>query len=470
VKIRKKSTIKPGCFKNDVIDRNGRMGADACRIMASAIEAVDPYWCVQEQIKFTNNKIEIHNQIIELDCFERIFLIGFGKASVPMAKALMDILGDIIIQAMVITKDEKFTLEDGYRDKLKVFLGGHPVPTQASIDSTQALMSSLPKLTKRDLILVVISGGGSALFTDPIQGISLKDMQSITEDLLMSGGDIYEINTIRKHLDQVKGGRLALRLQPAEVHTIILSDVIGDRLDVIASGPTVPDPTSYRDGLNIIKKYQLEHKTPRSILDIFEKGIQGIYDETLKPGGELNSRVQNHIVGTIVKAALAAKDQAEDLDYHSLIISSYITGQTKDLAEFLEGIILTEQNYGIPVRIPACLILGGETTVEVKGDGIGGRNQDLVMQMVRRLDGRNGVLFISLATDGEDGPTDAAGAVADALVFSEGVDLYNMHVDAYIENFDSYSYFNKLGGLIKIGATGTNVNDLIIILVNHSEM
>jgi glycerate 2-kinase len=467
--LRKKSTITPVCFKNDVIDRNGRMGADACRIMASAIEAVDPYWCVQEKINFTDNKIEINNQLINLDFFERVFLIGFGKASVPMAKALMDILGEIINHAIVITKDEKFSLEDGYRDKLQVFLGGHPVPTQASIDSTQALLSSLPKLTKRDLILVVISGGGSALFTDPIQGVSLKDMQSITEDLLKSGGDIHEINTIRKHLDQVKGGRLALRLQPAEVHTFILSDVIGDRLDMIASGPTVPDPTSYRDGLNIIKKYQLEHKIPWSILDIFKKGIQGIYYETLKPGETINSRVQNHIVGTIIDAALAAKEQAEDLGYHSLIISSFITGPTKELAEFLEGIILTELNYGIPVRKPSCLILGGETTVEVKGDGIGGRNQDLVMQMVRRLEGKSGVLFISLATDGEDGPTDAAGAVTDALVFREGFELYNMHVDTFIDNYDSYSYFNKIGGLLKIGATGTNVNDLIIILLNNSD-
>lgn len=454
-------------FKNRILDRNGILGEDACSIMAAAIEAVDPYVCVNSYIKLSDQNVYFGNQVIEVDRFKRVILIGFGKASVPMANALIDIFGEKISYAAVITKDKRFLVDEDYQRKLQIHLGGHPIPTGESIAATVAILDRLQDLTENDLVLVVISGGGSALFMNPIARVTLNDFQVMTEALLKSGADIHEINTLRKHLDLVKGGRLAMMLKPACVHTFILSDVIGDRLDMIASGPTVPDPTTYREALDIIEKYDLESKVPQSILKILEKGSNGDLPETLKEGEFSEKRVHNHLVGTNIKAAEAAKQQADYLGYHSLIISSHLTGDTKDVAKFLDGIIQTELWHGHPARRPACLIIGGETTVEVKGEGLGGRNQDLVLRMVRRISGKPGILVVSLATDGEDGPTDAAGAACDGLVLGDGTEKLGLNIDTYIENNNSYVYLDELGCLIKTGSTGTNVNDLVIILVDQ---
>lgn len=463
--IKKKISIRS--FINPVLLRNEKMGRDACEIMNAAIKAVDPYRCVREQISLSDEKFKVGNKYYPLDNFQRMFVLGFGKASVPMARSLMDLFGERIIYSKVITKDERFLAANGYQDKLQVLLGGHPIPTAKSIESTQFLLDSLPELTKNDLVWVVVSGGGSALFTKPINNVSLDALQQTTDLLLRSVADIQEINTIRKHLDQVKGGRLAMRLHPASVHTMILSDVIGDRLDMIASGPTVPDPTYFCDALAVIKKYQLKHKIPRSIMKSLEKGAAGKLSETMKPDDRRNIRLENHLVGTNIKAAESARNCAEELGYQSLIVSSHLTGKTEDAADFLDGIIQTELKHQQPVKSPACLIFGGETTVEVKGDGLGGRNQDLALKMVSRLADCPETLFISLATDGEDGPTDAAGAVVDRTVFRDATEQLDMKIEDYIANSNSYNFFKRVGGLIKIGSTGTNVNDLIVILMGE---
>ncbi len=458
----KKMTQSPDSFNNRILDRNGVIGQDASKIMAAALKAVNPYDCV---VNYFNE----HDLASEFDGFDKALLIGFGKASVPMAKALIDKLGNRITSAGVVTKDERFLNEDGYKKKLRVLLGGHPIPTSDSVHSTQAILESLPELTERDLVLVLISGGGSALFTDPFSTVSLEDLQKMTQTLLKSGADIHEINTLRKHLDQVKGGGLIKRLQPAKIHAFILSDVIGDRVDMIASGPTAPDPTTYQDALNIIRKYGLDSQLPRSILRVLEGGIAGEYPETLRREELRVGSVENHIIGSNFDAALAAKKRALDLGYHALVISTHLTGLTSHVADFLNGIIETERLHHQPLQKPACLIFGGETTVEVKGEGQGGRNQDLALRMVPKLAGKGEVLFISLATDGEDGPTDAAGAVADSQVFCEGEDAYGMNINTFIDENDSYNYFKKVGGLIQIGSTGTNVNDLVLIMIKGHE-
>ena len=454
-------------FMNKVIARNNQLGLDACEILNHAIWAVDPYKCVINQIYLDQDELVIGESVLTLNQINRVFLLGFGKAAVPMAKALIDILGEKLSQAAVITKDQEFLSENGYEKKLTVLLGGHPVPTEGSVKSTRLLLSSLPDLCESDLVLVVISGGGSALFTDPVPGVTLEDLQGLTQILLNSGADINEINTIRKHLDRVKGGQLALKLQPAHVASLILSDVIGDRLDVIASGPTVTDPTTYQDALKILARYGVLDQVPCEILKHLEKGRDGLIPETLKQDQLPSDQVVNHLVGTNFLAVEAAYDHAKSLGYHAVIISTAVKGLTEHVADFIEGVMQTVLLHNHPVPKPTCIIFGGEPTVNVTGDGLGGRNMDLTLRMIPKLKGKNGVLFISLATDGEDGPTDAAGAAADADVLQEGRDRFEMNIEDYISTNDAYHYHEIVGGLINTGATGTNVNDLMLLLIER---
>jgi glycerate 2-kinase len=454
-------------FQNSVLKRNGKMGEDACEIMAAAIQAVDPYQCIKDRLLYESGILKIDRQVINLDAYERIFLIGFGKASVPMAEAVIDILGSRLVSASVVAKEASFLAEDGYKQLLKVYLGEHPIPGDGSIQSTRAVLASLPELTSRDLVLVVISGGGSALFTDPVQGISLETMQQMTDTLLRCGADIYEINTLRKHLDQVKGGRLAQRLQPAAVNSLILSDVIGDSLEMIASGPTVPDSTTYHDALDVINRYNLRDVLPPSIMNIIDEGVKGLLPETLKTGIIQPDGLGNYLVGSNQKAASAAGEKAISLGYNSEVISTSLTGLTEDIAVYFGEIIEAEQVENRPVEKPACLIFGGEPTVRVVGSGKGGRNQDLVLRMVPRLSEREDVLFISLATDGEDGPTDAAGAASDSSVYREGTVVKGLIVSTFIDTSNAYQYLDETDALIRVGSTGTNVNDLILIFFDN---
>ena len=444
---------------NSVLERNGRLGQDAGLILASAIQAIDPYQCILNQLRLDGEVFTIDEEQYSLLDFDRISVVGFGKAAVPMAKAVLDCFKERIEFARVITKAPEFLQEAGYLDKLEIQLGGHPVPNEDSIAATTSLLADMPVFTSRDLVFVVISGGGSALFTSPQGGVSLKDLQRMTQLLLKSGADITEINTLRKHIDGVKGGRLAAHLAPASIHSLILSDVIGDRLDMIASGPTVPDPTTFADAWKIIDKYKLSEEMPQTILTLLKDGLEGRIAETLKKKDLATCKVKNHLVGTNKIASRAAEETAKKLGYKSQVVTNTLTGLTSDVADRLEKVIKRIS----PTDRPFCLIYGGETTVKVIGDGLGGRNQDLVLHMVKKLVDQKDVLFISLATDGEDGPTDAAGAASDAIVFCAGTQK-SLDLATYIITNNSYEYLNKLGALIKIGSTGTNVNDLILIL------
>ena len=441
------------------------MGEDACHILAAALRAVDPYACVQKNINLNKGFIAVGEDTIPQDSFNRIVVIGFGKASVTMAKAAIDILGDKVTYAAVVAKSKGLLSAKGYGNILEVYAGGHPLPTTASIQATDAIISRLPELTSRDLVLVLISGGGSALFTKPISCISLEDLQAMTDVLLKCGASIHEINTLRKHLDEVKGGRLALILHPAQIHTLILSDVIGDRLDMIASGPTVPDPTSYADAIDVVKKYSLVDRLPESIICHLNEGKKGQHRETLKPEAMAKINVKNHLIATNFASAQAACSKAESLGYHSAILSTHLTGDTCCVSAFLKGVIDSEWIHDVPLKKPACLIFGGETTVEVLGDGLGGRNQDLALRMVEKISGKQGLLFIAFATDGEDGPTDAAGAVVDGFILKDSGNEKSLQLASHIKNNDAYPFFDKVGGLIKTGSTGTNVNDLVLILL-----
>ena len=463
----KESGFESDVFMNRIFIRNNKLGTDACEILAKVVESIDAYDCVYENIHLDGDKLHIGNKLIHINDFDRGFLIGFGKAAVQMAKAVLDKLGTFLITASVITKDNKFQAEQKNYDNLTVYLGGHPIPTTASVTGTQAIMKDLPPLTARDLVFVVISGGGSALFMDPVESVRLDELQQMTQVLLNCGADINEINTLRKHLDRVKGGHLAERLKPAFVESLILSDVIGDPLDMIASGPTVEDPTTFDDALSILKKYQIKEKIPKSILTVLQNGCEGKIQETPKPGQLPSDRVHNHLVGTNFIAAEAARCQATALGYNTVIVSTHLTGLTEHLANFIRSILQTQLAHNHPIDKPACLIFGGEPTVNVIGDGLGGRNLDLTLRMVIKIAEMQNVLFVSFATDGDDGPTDAAGAVTDGFVFRDGKDLYGLDVHSFISNNDSYHYFEKVGGLIKTGATGSNVNDVIFLLIDE---
>ena len=260
-------------FQNAVLRRLGDLGEQACEVMAAAINAVDPYACVQSYLSLEEGTLTIGHTQISLDEIGKIFLLGLGKASVPMSMAVLDALGDSVDGATAVTKDEKFLAQNGYRDKLVVYQGAHPVPDERSIYATKTVLNELPQLKADDLVIVVISGGGSALFTYPIEGVSLGDLQELTTLLLRSGAYIQEINTIRKHLDRVKGGRLSALLAPAQIQTLILSDVIGDDLDMIASGPTVADPTTYAEAWQIVQKYNLVDAVPQAVKAGAHEGI-----------------------------------------------------------------------------------------------------------------------------------------------------------------------------------------------------
>ncbi|MDF1520213.1 MAG: DUF4147 domain-containing protein [Brevefilum sp.] len=461
-----RNQFTPDFIKNEVIERNGKIGQDACEIIASAIQAADPYQCVINTISNDSGVIRIGKCEISESEYDRIFVIGMGKASPPMAKAVIDVLGRKIEFAAIVTKDQRFLLENGYGGLLQVHLGDHPVPSNASIEATKKILKIIPTLTSKDLVIVLISGGGSALFTLPAPGISLGDIQCMTSLLLRCGADIREINTLRKRLDEVKGGGLAKILHPAQVHTLILSDVIGDHLDMIASGPTVPDSTNTEDALRIIAKYKMEGKLPESILLHLKKEIGDEIGNSIPAGPGKYFEANHVLIGSNFTSAKAACKKAKMLGYNSQIISTHLTGKTKNVAEFLGGIIETDIVHNVPIKKPACLILGGETTVKLTGSGLGGRNQDLALHMVQRLAGKEGILFISFATDGDDGPTDAAGGAVDGLLYNDGAFIQELVVQKYIENNDAYHYLEQTGALIKTGATGTNVNDLIVILID----
>jgi hydroxypyruvate reductase len=343
-----------------------------------------------------------------------------------------------------------------------VLPGGHPIPTGDSLRSAQSLAEFLADGRADDLVFCLISGGGSALMTLPQDGVSLEDMQSLTRLLLASGADIGEINTLRKHLDRVKGGGLARLAAPAQLVTLVLSDVIGSPLDVIASGPTVADLSTYGDAYGILEKYHLDAKAHAAVISSLHKGLRGESPETVKPGDSLLERVTNQVIASNTHAAQAALAQAQAEGFNPLLLTTYLQGEAVQAGGVLASILRQVQDTGQPVARPACIVVGGETTVTLRGSGLGGRNQELALGAVRLLAGLPGVALVTLATDGEDGPTDAAGAIVtgDILPRASGLGL---ELQRAMQENDSYHFFDPTKALLKPGPTGTNVNDLAFL-------
>ncbi|RME88897.1 MAG: glycerate kinase, partial [Anaerolineae bacterium] len=339
-------------------------------------------------------------------------------------------------------------------EPLEILPGGHPLPDEGSLRAGGRVLAALNDLGERDLLVCLISGGGSALLTAPHPPLSLSDLQALTEALLTVGATITEINVLRRHLDRVKGGGLARAAFPARTVSLILSDVVGDPLEAIASGPTAPDPSTRDEALAVLERYRLRERLPASVLATLEGA-----PETPKPEDPLFDRVQNLLIGSNALAARAARTQAQEEGFRASLLTTRLQGEASVVGGVLAAILRQMAESGEPLPRPACLIAGGETTVTVRGDGLGGRNQELALAAVSVLDGLRDVMLITLATDGEDGPTDAAGAVVTGETRARAAAL-GLDADDHLRRNDAYHFFAALDDLLKPGPTGTNVNDL----------
>jgi glycerate 2-kinase len=421
--------------------------AAAIELQRAALAAVEPAAAVRRCVRREGDALFVADQRYDLGDYERVFVVGGGKAAVPMAAAIADILGESVTEGVVVTKYEH---TGGWSaSRFRVIEAGHPVPDENSVRGARAVADLADRAMERDLVICLISGGGSALLTLPAEGLALVDFQRLTGTLLRCGATICEINTVRKHCSGIKGGNLARLAAPARLITLILSDVIGDLLDVIASGPTVPDSTSLTDVRGVLGRYGVAEPA--------------CLQETPKSGDPIFEKVQNVVVGSNRLAALAAVEKARELGFDALLLGTYVEGEAREVGRVAAALAKGIRAYGDPLSPPACLVWGGETTVTVRGEGKGGRNQELALAAALALDGWRDVLIMALATDGSDGLTDAAGAIITgetmACAREQGLDAW-----AALEANDSYHFFDALGDLIRTGPTGTNVNDLLFVL------
>ena len=428
-------------------------GQAVARILAASINAVEPGAAVQSFAQRDGNRLIINKQVYELDEIERIHILGVGKAAPGMANALAALLPDRSTRGLIITKHAPDVSPAGF----EVVLGGHPVPDQGSLDAGQKALDLASGLTERDLFICLISGGGSALMSAPLPGLTLPDMQALTSALLDCGARIDEINTLRRHLDSVKGGSLARLANPARVVSLILSDVVGNPLHAIASGPTAPDPSTREDALNILEEYALKEKVPPTIINTLKNA-----PETPKPDDALFEHVQNVIVGSNLLAAQAGLAQAETEGFTPYLLRTDLQGEARESARELCTTLRWARQRGEPVAPPFCIVAGGETTVTIRGSGRGGRNTELALSAVTELANLPDVMLVTLATDGEDGPTDSAGAVVTGESFRRA-SAAGLQPVASLNNNDSYPFFEHLGDLLHPRPSGTNVNDLTFL-------
>ena len=463
---------------------------DLEEIFRAGLRRADPLELLGSLVRLEENTLLIgppgtsgspaHREPLAFDLlsYERIVVLGAGKASARMALGLERLLGDRISGGVVAVKR-------GHGEplqRIRIIEGGHPVPDPSSVAAAQALLQEAEAAGERDLVLLVVSGGGSAILCLPLEdeaaggpqergaprlSLSLADKQQVTRALLGCGATIHEMNCVRKHLSGIKGGRLAQRLYPATSVTLLLSDVVGDEPGVIASGPTVPDESTYADALEVIARWALESSVPEKALRLLRRGAQGRIPETPKPGDPVFERAHTVLAGSNLQSILASARRAAELGYHPLVLTSRLQGQAREVARLFVALGRDCALSGIPLEPPACILAGGETTVTVTGGGKGGRNQELALAYLAELDGRecDGRTFLlSASSDGSDGPTDSAGAFASRELALEARKR-GLEPRRYLADNDSYAFFSLLGGHLKTGPTNTNVCDLQILIV-----
>ena len=446
-------------------------------IFRAGVRRVNPRELIYAGLRLEGEQLIVQSEStslsIDLGAFQRILVLGAGKASAAMAAGLEQVLGDRIHEGVVVVKY-------GHTEELKrirLIESGHPVPDEQGVRGAEAVAELARRADERTLVLNLISGGGSAILPAPFQGrgasgpltLSLEDKRAATRVLLACGATIQEFNCIRKHISALKGGRLAELLHPARSLNLILSDVVGDRLDTIASGLTVADETTFAQALSIVGRYGIEEKLPAAVVDLLRRGATGEFPETPKPGDPAFAPVTNVLLGTNYTALSAAAGKAEQLGYAPVVLSSRVVGEAREVAKVLSAIAMDAGTLELLAGKPVCLLCGGETTVTLRGEGLGGRNQELALAFLHEIAAADaaaakGVYFLSGATDGNDGPTDAAGAFASAHILEQSR-KQGLSIPDYLGRNDSYHFYEAVGGLLKTGPTNTNVCDLQICLI-----
>jgi len=434
---------------------------DLLGMYRAALAAVDPEAAVHRHVSRQGNRLAVSNRVLDLDAFERVFLLGAGKGTAPMAKALEDILEERLSEGVIVVKyGHGVPLR-----RVRVLEAAHPVPDAAGVHGTEQMLALAQRAGSNDLVIAAFSGGGSALTPAPVPPVTLEHKQRTTALLLAAGATIQEMNGVRKHLSRFKGGGLARAAAAASVVTLLLSDVVGDSLDVIASGPTAPDPSTYDQCMDVIRRYGLDDRVPKEVLRVLREGIQGQRPETPKPEDPVFGRV-SHVVVANNRAALdAAQQEAIRRGYRTLVLTSRLEGEAREAAKVIAALAKEVASSGKPVEPPACLLFGGETTVTLgNSSGRGGRNQEFALACAVALDGWPSITVLAAGTDGTDGPTDAAGAFADGETARRAARM-SMEARAFLENHDAYAFFEPLGDLVMTGPTRTNVMDFIGVVV-----
>lgn len=445
-------------------------GSRSRRALLDALEeallAADPRTIIRKTVKLQSNNLNVSTLSLRLGEFRRIVVVGGGKASADMALEIERILGSRITGGSVNIPG--YTRPWPTSSRIAFIPATHPIPSEKGFRGVRNMLRLVGQPSRKDLVICLISGGGSALMPFPSTGIPLADKQRATELLLKSGATIHETNAVRKHLSEIKGGRLAERLYPATVLSLMISDVVGDELGSIASGPTFPDDTTYRDAYEVLRGRGLWPRVPRSVRDHISKGVKGELPETPNAESPVFKRVHNVLVGSGLFSCAAAARALKKRGYRTLTLSTMIQGEAKEIGKALSSIVSDIWKNQIPMAPPAAIVAGGETTVTVHGKGRGGRNQELTLSSALAIQGMKNVLVASAGTDGVDGPTNAAGAIADGTSV-ERASRKGLDSRAFLEDNNSYSFFKKLNDLIVTGPTGTNVNDIMIGIVERSK-
>ena len=429
-------------------------------LLAASLKAADPAILVKRALSLKNRRLLVGKAAYPLDKYERVVVVGGGKGAVPMASAVEQLLKDRIDGGLVVTRYG----HGGALSRIEVVEAGHPIPDRTGVAAAQRVLELLKKSGERDLVIVLLSGGASALLPSPVEGVSLTDKQVVTALLLRSGATIQELNAVRKHLSHLKGGNMVTAAAPATMLALVLSDVVGNDLSSIASGPTVPDPTTFHDAMAILHHYDLWDKIPQAIKDHLVQGSRSGSSETPKPNHPAFARVQNLIIGDVGVALDAAAAQARRLGYHPFVLSSSLTGEAREVAKVFGAIIREIVATDRPIKRPVALLAGGETTVSVQGQGSGGRCQEFTLALAMEVAGLKKVTVFGFGTDGSDGATDAAGAVADGGTV-ERAHALGLQPQRFLDQNDSHTFFHTMAQTIQTGPTRTNVTDLYCALI-----
>ncbi len=441
-------------------ERRGRI----VRVLEAALAAVDPAAATQAVLARNGDLLTVAGTRYDLNRYRRLIVLGAGKAGAPMTQAVEAVLGDRIHAGLVVVKDG----HGGPTQTVEIAEAGHPRPNAAGVRAGERIMALAQEAGQDDLVIALLSGGGSALLVAPAPGLTLDDLQGLTDALLACGATIHEVNCLRKHCESLKGGQLARLVAPATLITLALSDVVGSPLDVIASGPTVPDATTWDDAWAIVRRYDLEDKLPAAVVRRLKAGLAGEIPDTPKAGDPAFADSRTLVVADNRVAALAAARMAREVGYAPLLLTTYLEGEAAQVARVAVALGREVLAHGEPVAPPACLILGGETTVTLgERPGKGGRNQELALAAGIALRDEPAITVVSLATDGTDGPTDAAGGIGDGGTVARGR-AAGLDAEHALRRHDAYPFLAATHDLLLTGPTQTNVNDLVFVFVEKA--